>query len=225
MNRQGYQICNGGVIHMLIRVNRETLSDAIGDVTKAVSTKTTMPILTGIKMEALDDALILTASNSDISIECRIPAKEEEEEIVKVEEKGKVVLPARYFSDIIRRLPGDEMTMSVNEQMNIHIEAGQSEFNLNGMDADEFPDLPSILERNVFSMPSDLLKTMIRQTVFAASTSETRPILTGVMWTLEEGKLTFVATDSHRLVTRQATVEAGQDFQFSQPCGTGKKSE
>ena len=87
------------------------------------------------------------------------------------------------------------------------IRSGKSEFNLNGLDAEEYPHLPQIEENNKFHIATDLLKTMIRQTFFAVSTSETRPILTGVNWRVEKGELTCIATDSHRLALRKAKIE------------------
>lgn len=83
------------------------------------------------------------------------------------------------------------------------IKSGKSEFNLNGLDSAEYPLLPQIEEHHVFKIPTDLLKHMIRQTVFAVSTSETRPILTGVNWKVYNSELTCIATDSHRLALRK----------------------
>ena len=101
------------------------------------------------------------------------------------------------------------------------IRSGKAEFNLNGQDHDEYPHLPQISEDHVFSIPTDLLKTLIRQTVFAVSTSETRPILTGVNWQIEEGILSCTATDSHRLAMRTAPIEI--DTAESLQCGYSRE--
>jgi DNA polymerase-3 subunit beta len=105
--------------------------------------------------------------------------------------------------------------MEVQNQLQIVIRSGKSEFNLNGLDPDEYPRLPQVEEEDAFKIPTDLLKALIRQTVFAVSTSETRPVLTGVNWKVENGELICIATDSHRLALRKAKVELEADKQFN----------
>lgn len=207
---------------MHITVQRDKLSTAVSHVLKAVSTRTTMPILTGIKLKADEEGLTLTASDSDISIEVLIPPNEGEEWGVTVHQQGSVVLTARIFGEIVRKLPHDEIDLQVDERCMVTIRSGESEFTISGMSADEFPQLLQLEEGKVFSIPSDLLKTLIRQTVFAVSTSEMRPILTGVMWSLEQGELTFVSTDSHRLATRKALVECSPELRFHNVVVPGK---
>jgi DNA polymerase-3 subunit beta len=207
---------------MQITVQREKLSSAVSHVSKAVSSRTTIPILTGIKIKADEEGLTLTASDSDISIEVQIPLEEADEWGVTIHQPGSVVLTARIFSEIVRKLPGNEIHMQVDDRLVTHIRSGQAEFTINGMNANEFPQLPQLEEEKVFSMPSDLLKTMIRQTGFAVSTSEMRPILTGLMWSLEQGKLKFVATDSHRLASRTAMVECMEELAFHNVVVPGK---
>ncbi|WP_339148264.1 MULTISPECIES: DNA polymerase III subunit beta [unclassified Sutcliffiella] len=193
-------------------IQRDKLVQSVQDVLKAVSSRTTIPILTGIKIVATEEGVTLTGSDSDISIESFIPCEEEGSENVEVQTAGSVVLQARFFSEIIKKLPMDTVEMEVQSQYVTTIRSGNSEFNLNGQDAAEYPHLPQVEEQNVFKVPTDLLKNIIRQTVFAVSTSETRPILTGVNWKLENHELTCIATDSHRLALRKAKVEAENDI-------------
>ncbi|MBO8164811.1 MAG: DNA polymerase III subunit beta [Brevibacillus sp.] len=207
---------------MHITVQREKLSNAVSHVMKAVSARTTLPILTGIKIKADEDGLTLTASDSDLSIEVYIPTEEAGEWGVTVHRPGSVVLTARIFSEIVRKLPNDEIELEVDNRLVTLIRSGQSEFTINGMNADEFPQLMQLEEEKVLSIPGDLLKAMIRQTVFAASTSEMRPILTGIMWSLEQGQLTFVSTDSHRLASRKAMVECSPELSFHNVVVPGK---
>jgi len=207
---------------MQVSVQREKLSSAVSHVSKAVSSRTTIPILTGIKIKADEEGLTLTASDSDVSIEVLIPLEEADEWGVTIHQPGSVVLTARIFSEIVRKLPGNEIHMQVDDRLVTHIRSGQAEFTINGMNADEFPQLPQLEEEKVFSVPSDLLKAMIRQTGFAVSTSEMRPILTGIMWTLEKGELKFVATDSHRLASRTAMVECMEELSFHNVVVPGK---
>ncbi|KMJ60445.1 DNA polymerase III subunit beta [Bacillus sp. LL01] len=193
-------------------IQRDKLVQSVQDVLKAVSSRTTIPILTGIKIVATEEGVTLTGSDSDISIESFIPCEEEGSEYVEVKAAGSIVLQARFFSEIIKKLPMDTVEIEVQSQYVTTIRSGKSEFNLNGQDAAEYPHLPQIEEQNAFRVPTDLLKNIIRQTVFAVSTSETRPILTGVNWKLENHELICIATDSHRLALRKAKVEAENDI-------------
>ncbi|MFT4416912.1 DNA polymerase III subunit beta [Fredinandcohnia humi] len=188
-------------------IQREYLVQSVQDVMKAVSSRTTIPILTGIKIVASSEGVTLTGSDSDISIESFIPTEEAGDEIVEIKQPGSIVLQARFFSEIVKKLPKDTVEIEVHPNLLTVIRSGKAEFNLNGLDADEYPHLPQIEENNVFKIPADLLKNMIRQTVFAVSTSETRPILTGVNWKVENNELNCIATDSHRLAMRTARIE------------------
>ncbi|MRX74004.1 DNA polymerase III subunit beta [Bacillus lacus] len=188
-------------------IQKDKLVQSVQDVMKAVSSRTTIPILTGIKITAGEDGVTMTGSDSDISIESFIPSEEDGRVNVETQISGSIVLQARFFSEIVRKLPMDTVELEVGHHFMTVIRSGKAEFNLNGLDAEEYPHLPQIEENNKFQIPNDLLKTMIRQTVFAVSTSETRPILTGVNWKIENGELVCIATDSHRLALRKAPLE------------------
>ena len=130
---------------------------------------------------------------------------------VQVAEVGSIVLQAKFFSEIIKKLPEEQVEMVVQDQFAATIRSGSSVFNLNGIDPEEYPRLPQIEEANIFRLPQDLLKNIIRQTGFAVSTQETRPVLTGVNFSIENGMLNCTATDSHRLAMRTARVETNSD--------------
>ncbi|UOE55519.1 DNA polymerase III subunit beta [Cytobacillus oceanisediminis] len=196
-------------------IQRDRLVQSVQDVMKAVTSRTTIPILTGIKIVASEEGVTLTGSDSDISIESFIPKEEAGEEIVEIKQAGAIVLQAKFFSEIVKKLPTDSVEISVENHLQTVIRSGKSEFNLNGLDAEEYPHLPQIEEENVFKIPTDLLKAMVRQTVFAVSTSETRPILTGVNWKVENGTLTCIATDSHRLALRKAQIETNASESYN----------
>jgi DNA polymerase III subunit beta len=196
-------------------IQKDYLVQSVQDVMKAVSSRTTIPILTGIKIVATEEGVTLTGSDSDISIESFIPNEEEGKEIVDIQKPGSVVLPARFFSEIVKKLPKDIVELDVQSHFLTIIRSGKAEFNLNGLDAEEYPHLPQIEENNMFRLPTALLKNMIRQTVFAVSTSETRPILTGVNWKVDGKELTCIATDSHRLALRKATIETGNEATYN----------
>ncbi|MBM7693578.1 DNA polymerase-3 subunit beta [Peribacillus deserti] len=196
-------------------IQRDRLIQSVQDVMKAVTSRTTIPILTGIKITATEEGVTFTGSDSDISIESFIPAEEGGDEIVEIKETGSIVLQARFFSEIVKKLPLGTVEMQVTNSFQTIIRSGKAEFNLNGLDADEYPHLPQIEEEKTLKLPADLLKTLIRQTVFAVSTSETRPILTGVNWKIENGQIICIATDSHRLAMRSAPIEGEEQSSYS----------
>ena len=202
-------------------IKRDRLIAGIQDVMKAISSRTVIPILTGMKIEAKQHGITLTGSDSDISIESYIPAEEDDMVYVEQIEEGSIVLQAKYFPDIIRKLPENTVEIEVDSNLKVTIRSGKAEFNLNGQDAEEYPLLPKLQTDDSFEMPIDLLKSMIKQTVFAVSTMETRPILTGVNLKLVDKVLSFTATDSHRLAKREIPV-ADANIAFQQVVVPGK---
>ncbi|SDY36354.1 DNA polymerase III subunit beta [Thermoactinomyces sp. DSM 45892] len=187
---------------MKIRIAKSVLVEAVAQVSKAVSQKTTIPVLTGMKAIADQEGLLLTGSNSDITIQVRIPHVKEDQEQVFVEKTGSVVIPGKIFGEMVRKLPGEYVEWEVNERYQITIQSGSTEFQLHGFNPDEYPRLPRLSADQVFSIPADELRSLIRQTGFSVATNEARGVLTGVLWQLENGILTCVATDSHRLSRR-----------------------
>lgn len=200
---------------MKFEIVRDELLDALNDVMKAISSKVAIPILTGIKIEVNENGMSMTGSDSDITIRTFIPVERDGKELIKISEQGSIVLQARVFSEIIRKLPTNEVKINVTDGLLTLIHSGKSEFKLIGSNPDEYPILPEVKDEHSFSLPADLMKSIIRETVFAVSQQETRPILTGVHWTVEEGKLSCVATDSHRLARRLASPENMPTIPFS----------
>ncbi|GLY08790.1 DNA polymerase III subunit beta [Bacillus badius] len=200
---------------MKFSIQKDRFAQSVQDVLKAISSRTTIPILTGIKIDATEEGIKLTGSDSDISIESFIPQEEEGKVLVDIQQTGSIVLNARFFNEIVKKLPSEKAEIEVISSFQTVIRSGQAEFSLNGLDPDEYPHLPQIEEGEVFKLPTDLLKALIRQTVFAVSASETRPILTGVNWKIEEGQLVCIATDSHRLAWRKAAVETDFNAEYN----------
>ncbi|GIP13497.1 MAG: DNA polymerase III subunit beta [Paenibacillus macerans] len=207
---------------MKIRILKHDLNESIQHVSKAISSRTTIPILTGIKLEVNFQGMTLTASDTDISIQAFIPAEDKEKQIVQVERPGSVVLPAKFFVEIIKKLPSEEIEMEVQDGFQTFIRSGATDIQMVGLDPEEFPVLPSVEENQVISIPGDLLKNMIRQTVFSISTNETSPILTGVLWNLSDNQFKFVATDRHRLASRVAGLDDAEGARFSNIVIAGK---
>lgn len=192
---------------MEFSIQRDYFITQLNDTLKAISPRATLPILTGIKIDATNEGIVLTGSDSEISIEITIPNQVDGQEIINVVEPGSVVLPGRFFVDIIKKLPGKEVKLSTNEQFQTLITSAHSEFNLSGLDPDQYPLLPQVSSDDALQLPVKVLKNIIAQTNFAVSTSETRPVLTGVNWLIQQNELLCTATDSHRLAVRKLKLE------------------
>lgn len=192
---------------MKLTILKDYLTESIQHVSKAISSKTTIPILTGIKIDAATSGVTLTASDTDISIQSFTPNENEEIAIIELHQPGSVVLPAKFFMEIIRKLPSQKIEIEVRDHFQTIIRSGSSEIQIMGLDPEEYPLLPQLEESKMIQIPSDLLKTMIKQTSFAVSTNETTPILTGVLWHVQDGKLKFIACDRHRLASREISLD------------------
>lgn len=192
---------------MKFTIQRDYFITQLNDTLKAISPRTTLPILTGIKIDVTEAGVILTGSDSEVSIEITIPKTVNHEDILSIEQTGSIVLPGRFFVDIVKKLPSDTVTLQTTDQFQTKITSGQSEFNVSGLDPDQYPLLPQVSEDAAMTMPIKVLKNIIRQTNFAVSTSETRPVLTGVNWLIKDHELSCTATDSHRLALRKLKLE------------------
>jgi DNA polymerase-3 subunit beta len=183
---------------MKFTINRDLLLMNLNNVNRALSTKAPMPILTGIKIEARDNCLFLTASNNEISIQASI----KDRRLLKIEEEGIIVVPGKYFGEIIRKTDSKEIDFSVFEENIVKILADRSNFSLNALDKENYPFISFSDSENVIKMDAGNLRQIIRKTTFATSLSESRVILTGVSFNVEGRKLEVVATDSFRLAKK-----------------------
>ena len=187
---------------MKFSCHQKTLINSISIVQKALSSKTTLPILKGIYIEVLDGYLKLVATDLEIGIEHLIE--------VNTYDKGSVVVDARLFSDIIRKLPEEEVHIHLEENNQLYIKCENSEFNIVSYNSQDFPELPSIEENDFYEIPQDLFKNMIRQTVFATSQDESRPVLTGALLEIEGEFINMVALDGYRLALRKGKIKANK---------------
>ncbi|RKN86010.1 DNA polymerase III subunit beta [Paenibacillus ginsengarvi] len=194
---------------MKLNILKDVFNEAIQHVSKAISSRTTIPILTGIKIDVEPTGITLTASDTEISIQSFIPIEIDGTEIVQVMTPGSVVLPAKFFIEMTRKLPSSDVTLEVKENFITWIRSGSAEIQIVGLDPEEYPLLPQLEENNVMTISSDLLKSMIRQTTFAVSTSETSPILTGVLWNFQQERLKMIACDRLRMASREAQIAIG----------------
>ena len=161
-----------------------------------------MAVLSGILMETTSQGLRIVAYDLDLGIETFIP--------VTIERDGAMVLPARYISDITRRLPHAEVSITYREDIHAaEIVSERSSFTVKTMPAAEYPALPEIAASHTWMIPETGLKTMIRRTLPAAATDDSRAVLTGLSITLERDRLMMIATDSFRLAHRVMALEGG----------------
>ncbi len=190
---------------MKIVCEKEKILKAINSVTKAVASKTTMPILEGILIQTNDKEVKLTTYDLEIGIEYIIDAD--------VLEQGATVVNAIMFSEIIRKLPDTEINISLNEKNLLVIECDGSLYKLATMNPEEFPELPQINVENSIDIEQNVLKEMIRKTIFAVSNEENRPIFTGCLFEIKNNKLNVVAVDGFRLAWKSKFLQnSSNDF-------------
>lgn len=198
---------------MKFTINRPAFINQLNNVLRAISSKTTIPILTGLKMVVTDHSVILTGSDADITIESTLDASDSSYGL-SIEEPGAIILPARFFNEVIKKLPDKQATIEVFNGLQVRITSGTAEFTINGQDANNYPHLPEVESENTVELASDMLREVIDQTRIAVSKQESRPILTGIHVTLNNGILTAVATDSHRLAQRKVELPETADRDF-----------
>lgn len=179
---------------MKIKVYQKELSKHINITQKSISSRTTLQILDGILLETINGKLKLTGTDLEISIETFLDC-----EII---EEGSIVVNSRIFGDIIKKLPDSAIHIEVKNN-NINIKCENSEFNILGNIGGDYPALPVIIEKESFTIPKDIFKNAIRQTVFSTSQDETRQSLTGVLLELSNNIISFVALDGYRLALRK----------------------
>ncbi|MCI8444536.1 MAG: DNA polymerase III subunit beta [Clostridia bacterium] len=179
---------------MKIVCYKDKIIKAINSVVKGVASKTTMPILEGILIQTNDNEIKLTTYDLEIGIEYVMECE--------VKEQGSTVVNAIMFSEIIKKLPNTEIHISINDKNLLEIECEGSLYKLATMNPEEFPELPKIEVENSIEIDQSILKNMIRKTIFAVSSEESRPIFTGCLFEIENNKLNLVAVDGFRLALR-----------------------
>ena len=185
---------------------KDNILKAINSVVKGVASKTTMPILEGILIQTNDKDIKLTSYDLEIGIEYVMDCE--------VKEQGSTVVNAIMFSEIIRKLPDTEISISINEKNLLEIECEGSLYKLATMNPEEFPELPKIEVENSIEIEQNTLKNMIRKTIFAVSSEDSRPIFTGCLFEVKENKLNIVAVDGFRMALRSSILE-NQTNEFS----------
>lgn len=186
-----------GEINVKFSCEKSLLQAAIAIASRATYVKSVVPALEGLLVEAHDDVKI-SGYDLKTGIRTSLPA-----DVMKT---GEIILNARLFGEIIRKLPDDVVTVTVGENYSVNIKCGLSEYNIMGLSAADFPELPGVDYQNSVYISEKMLKSMISQTIFAVSDNEARPIHTGSLFEVENGVLTVVSVDGFRLAIRREEV-------------------
>jgi DNA polymerase-3 subunit beta len=182
---------------MNFKINKLSLLEALNTSSKAISNRTTLPILSGLLLEAKNSSLIITGNDLNLGIETTIDAI--------IIEEGSVVVDSSFFISIISKLPNSIININYFDN-NVNIYCDDIEFNLVGKSAEEYIEIPSIEKTNIFKMNSNLMQTMIKQTFFAISNDEARPILTGILFKIKNNELSLVSLDGYRLALKKVKI-------------------
>lgn len=192
---------------MIISVERSALLDAVTRLQRVVSSKTSMPVLEGILLSAEQGKVTLIAYNLEMGMRKEIYAK--------CDEAGDIVINARLLGDILRRMNAPQVVISSNEKLACNIKCGEATFDIMGMAAEDFPEMPTVGSDRTLKIDGSLLSEMVKGTFFATAQNEgAKPILTGINVTVKDSVMQFVAIDGYRLAIKRENVDISDDFSF-----------
>jgi len=194
---------------MIFICEKQKLQEGISIVQKAITGKSTMSVLEGIYINANKNGLTLIGSDMDVSIETKVNAD--------VINEGSIVIDAKIFGEIIRKLPNSEIKIETMDNDTVQITCEKSVFNVVYMNADEFPELPKLNENMKVEVPQNILKNMIKCTSFAIAQDETRPILQGILFEVKDRTLNLVALDGYRLAIKSEYLDSDFDIEIVIP--------
>ena len=194
---------------MKISCLRSDLATAISNVSRAVSTKASIPALEGVLIKAYGNTLNISGYNLEIGITTDIEAT--------IKEEGEIVVSAKLFLDIVRRLPEEIVFIETDERMVTYIACGKVNYQIVGMSSVEYPDLPSFEQTDRITLNAKILRDMIRQTVYAVSENTAKPIYTGSLYEIEDGVFKIIAIDGYRMAIRSENVDSESKNRFVVP--------
>lgn len=187
-------------------INKNKFIDGLNAVSRVLAPTPVFEILKGIKLELYNDTITLKASDSLVSMEYVINNYEDDVEIFSSKEEGEILLPARHFIEIVKKLPTNYIEITSHNNI-INIKSGKSEFNIQGYDVSEYPEFPLVDKSNKISFNTKVFNSIIKETLFCTAVNDQRPVLEGVNFTLENKLLTATSTDSHRLSKRKLKLD------------------
>jgi DNA polymerase-3 subunit beta len=188
---------------MKFKINQDHFSNGLQQVLNVVATRSTMPILSNVLIEAQEGYISLTTTNLDLGIRCRIKAD--------VETPGGITLPVRKLATIVRELPQNDVFVDAGDNNQAKITSGGSLYKIMGINTEEFPPLPSFENRHVFELSQEEIVSMLKSVSYGQSSDENRYILNGVYFNFADEKLTLVATDGRRLALTALDTEISED--------------
>ena len=195
---------------MIIQCEKQELIEAVSNVQRAVSAKSDNPALEGILLRAQGSTLYMAGFDRELGITTTIGAT--------VKEPGEIVLTARMFSDIVRRMPGDHVAIQSDEKYNTILRSSNTEFSIKGMTATDYPDIPQVEDGVSFTFSQTVLRSMIRQTIFAvAPINGPRPIYTGSRFEMNKEQVRLVSVDGYRLAMRNEAINTDEQINFVVP--------
>lgn len=189
--------------------NKTELSEAISNVSRAVSPKSTIAVLEGIKVKVSPGELELTAYNLEMGIRTKINAE--------TQDSGEFVVSSRLFSEFTRRMSGDVIAFDIDENLVVNISCSATKCSISAMSANEYPELPKVDSARSFTVKQSILKSMINQTSYAASLNESKPVLTGELFDIENESFNMVAIDGFRLAIRNENIDSNENYHFVVP--------
>ncbi|MDW0115959.1 DNA polymerase III subunit beta [Sporosarcina thermotolerans] len=195
---------------MKFTIKNSLFTAIVSELHKISSNKSLLPILSGIKIEARKDGVVLVGGNAELFIKKKFPLHINGETVVEVHEEGSVVVLSKHFVTLLKKLP-DDIEISSDDMQSVLIKSGDIVTRLNGLRAADYPTLPEIKVLHSIEVNLTSLKEVIKQTIFAVSKSEEKPALTGVKMEFDNNKLICTATDSHRLSHREIQISYTED--------------
>jgi DNA polymerase-3 subunit beta len=197
---------------MKVSCLQENLAKGLALVGRAVATRSTLPVLANILLATDQGRLKLAATNLELGITCWIGAK--------VEEEGATTVPARLLGEFVNSLPNDKIDLALTVRtQTLHLTCQRYVANIKGIDAEEFPLIPTVADTPTVALEPDLLREMIGQVAFAAAADDSRPVLAGVLMSFRDNSLTMAAADGFRLSVRTATIEPPAAGSLAAPAG------
>jgi DNA polymerase-3 subunit beta len=197
---------------MKVTISKQQLNKAIQSVIRVVEHKSAIPVLNGIKLLVDEKGMTITGCDTEMMIQSYIPLHIDEKENMYIHTSGQGVLNAQVFNEYVRKISVDELEIHIDDKFQGKIRANKTDLKINGYDPLEFPAIPDFFPDQSFVISSHILKQLIRQTVFAVSSNEQSPILTGVNISLQQGILKSIATDRHRLASIQYKTDSTAEF-------------
>ncbi|WP_249282893.1 DNA polymerase III subunit beta [Ligaoa zhengdingensis] len=197
------------MIRLKFNCDRNELFEVISNVSRAVSPKSTLAALEGILLRAQSGRLYLSGYDLDMGMSASIEAN--------VAEEGEIVLTAKLFVDMIRRMAGERVSIESDAKLLTEIKCGLTEFTILGIPSEEFPELPAVTGDEGFSLPQNMLKSMIDQTLFAIATNDTKPVHTGSLFEMDDNELSVVSVDGFRLALRREKLAGAGEASFVVP--------